>query len=98
MAEYPTEYDRINMPNEYYANYNPEKDEHIEYEGFSDHSIGIEASLVAAARGATIIEKHFTLDKSAKGFDHICSITPEELRDLAKYAKLMSKVTKIMRQ
>jgi len=62
------------------------------YYGFSDHTLGIEASLVAVGRGALIIEKHFTLDKSAEGFDHICSITPPELADLVKYSKLMSKV------
>ena len=97
IAEYPTEYNRINMPNEYHANYNPELDEHIEYEGFSDHSLGIEASLVAVGKGATIIEKHFTLDKSAKGFDHICSVTPDELRDLVKYSRLMEKVANYLR-
>lgn len=93
VSEYPTEYGRIGMPDEF-RRYVPEYDEYICYEGFSDHSLGIEASLVAVARGATIIEKHFTLDKSAKGFDHIVSCTPEELKDLVKYARLMEKVVK----
>jgi sialic acid synthase SpsE len=62
------------------------------YAGFSDHAIGIEASLVAAARGARVIEKHFTLNKGLAGPDHICSATPEELADLVKYARMMERV------
>lgn len=49
------------------------------YDGFSDHTIGITAAVVAMSRGATIIEKHFTLDKSLPGPDHACSIEPAEL-------------------
>lgn len=49
------------------------------YAGFSDHSIGITAALVALARGARIIEKHFTLDKKLFGPDHMCSMNPNEL-------------------
>jgi sialic acid synthase SpsE len=49
------------------------------YSGFSDHSIGITAALVAFSRGAGIVEKHFTLDRSLYGPDHLCSMTPEEL-------------------
>tara|TARA_X000000950_G_scaffold204072_1_gene245690 strand:+ start:30720 stop:31406 length:687 start_codon:yes stop_codon:yes gene_type:complete len=49
--------------------------------GFSDHSIGIEIPLVAIARGASIIEKHFTLDKSDTSIrDHVLSATPDEFR------------------
>ena len=47
--------------------------------GFSDHSLGIEASICAAAKGVKIIEKHFTLDKSMEGPDHKASLNPEEL-------------------
>lgn len=50
--------------------------------GFSDHTIGIEASLGAISRGASIIEKHFTLDKKLKGWDHPISATPEELKSI----------------
>jgi sialic acid synthase SpsE len=59
------------------------------YQGFSDHAIGIEASLVAVGRGARIIEKHFTLNKGLAGPDHICSATPAELADLVRYARAM---------
>ena len=47
--------------------------------GFSDHSIGIEASIGAVAKGAKVIEKHFTLDKNMEGPDHKASMDPEEL-------------------
>jgi len=50
--------------------------------GFSDHSSGIDASIVAVSLGATIIEKHFTIDKSLPGPDHKASSTPEEFNKL----------------
>lgn len=56
------------------------------YTGFSDHSIGITASLLALARGARIIEKHFTLDKDLYGPDHSGSMTPDELKAIAQYS------------
>jgi N-acetylneuraminate synthase/N,N'-diacetyllegionaminate synthase len=52
------------------------------YVGFSDHTIGIHASQIALARGASILEKHFTLDKKMYGPDHAGSMTPNELHDL----------------
>jgi sialic acid synthase SpsE len=62
------------------------------YWGYSDHSIGIETALLAIARGAQCIEKHFTLDKSSVVIrDHALSSTPDEFammvnigRDIAK--------------
>ena len=50
--------------------------------GFSDHSLGIRGSLMAAYKMADIIEKHITLDNSAWGPDHKASILPEELTEL----------------
>lgn len=50
--------------------------------GYSDHSLGIDACLAAAACGAQVIEKHFTLDKTLPGTDHVLSVTPDELREL----------------
>ncbi len=50
--------------------------------GFSDHTIGIEAPIAAVAMGATIIEKHLTLNKNMEGPDHKASIEPDEFRDL----------------
>ena len=53
------------------------------YDGYSDHSIGIEMCLLAIARGANIIEKHFTLDKSDTTIrDHALSATPSEFRQM----------------
>ena len=50
--------------------------------GYSDHTLGIEVSLAAVALGATIIEKHFTLDRSLPGPDHAASLEPAELQQL----------------
>jgi sialic acid synthase SpsE len=52
--------------------------------GFSDHSIGIEASLAALALGATIIEKHFTTNRALPGGDNEMSILPDEFRRLTR--------------
>ena len=48
--------------------------------GFSDHSLGIEAPIAAAALGATVIEKHFTLSRGMEGPDHKASLEPDELK------------------
>lgn len=50
--------------------------------GYSDHTEGIAISIAAAARGARIIEKHFTLDKNMEGPDHKASLDPQELTAL----------------
>lgn len=48
--------------------------------GYSDHTLGIEVPVAAVAMGATVIEKHFTLDKSLPGPDHRASLDPSELK------------------
>jgi len=50
--------------------------------GYSDHTIGIDVSVAAVAMGATIIEKHFTLDKTMEGPDHKASLNPQELSEM----------------
>ena len=50
--------------------------------GYSDHSSGTLASVVAVSLGATVIEKHFTLDKTMDGPDHMASLDPQELKSL----------------
>lgn len=52
--------------------------------GYSDHTLGIEASIAAVALGAKVIEKHFTLDKNMKGPDHKASLCPDELKLLVQ--------------
>ena len=47
--------------------------------GYSDHTLGIEVDVAAVALGATVIEKHFTLDNQMEGPDHKASLEPEEL-------------------
>jgi N,N'-diacetyllegionaminate synthase len=50
--------------------------------GYSDHTLGIEISLAAVALGATVIEKHFTLDRALPGPDHQASLEPNELKSM----------------
>lgn len=62
------------------------------YSGFSDHTIGIECAKISMARGAKIVEKHFTFDKEAKGPDHACSINPNDLLNLSNFRDVVEKV------
>ena len=48
--------------------------------GYSDHTLGIEVDIAAVAMGASVIEKHFTLDKFMQGPDHKASLEPQELK------------------
>jgi N,N'-diacetyllegionaminate synthase len=50
--------------------------------GYSDHSQGIEVAIAAVALGASVIEKHFTIDKNLPGPDHKASLEPAELRSM----------------
>jgi len=83
-SKYPTHInDLINFPKKFSIN---------KYAGYSDHSIGIETCLLAISRGAKIIEKHFTLDKSNTTIrDHVCSATPEEFKILTSLGLDISK-------
>jgi sialic acid synthase SpsE len=62
-----------------------DKVDFTKYAGFSDHTVGISASICAFSRGARILEKHFTLDKKAYGPDHEGSMVPEELKQINQY-------------
>ncbi len=62
------------------------------YSGFSDHSLGIEAALVAMGRGARIIEKHLTLDKKMHGPDHSGSMEPQELRQIVSFSRKFERI------
>jgi N,N'-diacetyllegionaminate synthase len=50
--------------------------------GYSDHTLGIEVPIAAVALGATVIEKHFTLDRTMPGPDHQASLEPDELKEM----------------
>ena len=52
--------------------------------GYSDHTAGIEIPLAAVALGATVIEKHFTLDRNLPGPDHKASLEPHELKAMVE--------------
>ena len=83
VPKYPCEYRDLKLPIDFRGS---------RYDGFSDHTIGIEAALVAVGRGARIIEKHFTLNKGLPGPDHVCSATPDELAELCRLTSRMEKV------
>ncbi len=58
------------------------------FDGWSDHTIGIETSIRAIDLGCWIVEKHFSLDPSSKtGPDHICSASPQEMKTLVDFAR-----------
>ncbi len=57
--------------------------------GYSDHTEGIEVPIAAVALGATVIEKHFTLDKGMDGPDHKASLNPKELSEMVKSIRIV---------
>ena len=59
--------------------------------GYSDHTEGIEVAIAATALGASVIEKHFTLDKSLPGPDHKASLDPVELKKMVYSIRLIEK-------
>ena len=60
--------------------------------GYSDHTLGIEVPIAAVSLGAKVIEKHFTLDKSLKGPDHIASLNPKEFSEMVTAIRNIEKV------
>jgi len=60
--------------------------------GYSDNGAGLLVPLTAISLGAKIIEKHFTLDKKMKGYDHAFSADPKELEELVKQSKKLPKI------
>ncbi|MBF0328471.1 MAG: N-acetylneuraminate synthase family protein [Nitrospirae bacterium] len=79
-SKYPTEpWDLLDFPKDFRSG---------RFSGYSDHSIGIELPLLAITRGAKIIEKHFTLDKSDTTIrDHALSATPEEFSTMVRLGR-----------
>jgi N,N'-diacetyllegionaminate synthase len=78
-TEYPTPMDEVNL----HAMQNIHKAFGVAV-GYSDHTQGIEVAIAAAALGASVIEKHFTLDRNLPGPDHKASLEPEELKTMVK--------------
>lgn len=74
-TEYPTPFEDVNLK----AMDALRKEFGVEV-GYSDHTKGIEVPIAAVALGATVIEKHFTLDKNMEGPDHKASLEPVELK------------------
>ena len=60
--------------------------------GFSDHSLGVQASIAATALGAKFIEKHLTLSKKLKGPDHRASLDPSEFKFMVQSIRIVEKV------
>lgn len=59
--------------------------------GYSDHTTGIEVPIAAVSLGATVIEKHFTLDKTMEGPDHAASLNPDELKAMVSAIRNIEK-------
>lgn len=78
-TEYPTPVQHVNL----FA-MDTLKDHFSLAVGYSDHSQGITIPIAAVARGAQVIEKHFTLDRNLPGPDHQASLEPDELSDMVK--------------
>ena len=74
-TEYPTPYEDVNLK----AMLELQEKYQVKV-GYSDHTRGIEVPIAAVALGATVIEKHFTLDRNMTGPDHKASLEPEELK------------------
>lgn len=74
-TEYPSPYEDVNLRAMLHIGRETEK-----AVGYSDHTLGIEVPIAAVALGATVIEKHFTLDKTMEGPDHRASLEPDELK------------------
>lgn len=79
VSQYPCKYAEVNL-----CAITAMQKEFPNYEiGYSDHTIGCLAPIIAVALGAKIIEKHFTFDKKAsKGYDHVLSAEPEDLKEM----------------
>lgn len=78
-TEYPTPYEDVNL-----KAINTIKNEFKVPVGYSDHTKGIEIPIAAVAMGATVIEKHFTLDRNMEGPDHKASLEPDELKAMVR--------------
>ena len=85
-TEYPTPFEDVNLK----AMLSIAKECNVKV-GYSDHTLGIEVPMAAVALGATVIEKHFTLDRNLPGPDHKASLEPNELKAMVKAIRNIEK-------
>jgi len=85
-TEYPTPMEDVNL-----NAMNHIREEFGVNVGYSDHTNGIEVPIAAVALGATVIEKHFTLDRTLPGPDHKASLEPEELKAMVSAIRNIEK-------
>ena len=86
VSQYPPKMENVNL-----NNIDMLRDSFPDYPvGFSDHSIGTAIPLAAVAKGACVIEKHFTLDKEMFGWDHKVSGTPGEMSEIVVQGQVIS--------
>ena len=85
-TEYPTPFEDVNLK----AMAALRREFGVEV-GYSDHTKGIEVPIAAVALGATIIEKHFTLDRNMEGPDHKASLEPDELKAMVNAIRNIEK-------
>ena len=85
-TEYPTHFEDVNLK----AMDALRKEFDVEV-GYSDHTKGIEVPIAAVAVGATVIEKHFTLDRNMEGPDHKASLEPNELKAMVSAIRNVEK-------
>ena len=90
-TEYPTPMQDVNL-----HAMNTIKDTFDVSVGYSDHTLGIEIPIAAVALGATVIEKHFTLDNTMDGPDHKASLEPEELHAMVKGIRNIEKMWQLI--
>ena len=86
-TEYPTPFEDVNL-----KAMDALRNEFGMEVGYSDHTKGIEVPIAAVALGATVIEKHFTLDRTLPGPDHKASLEPDELKDMVSAIRNIEKV------
>ncbi len=87
-TEYPSPFEDVNLP----AMLTIKNAMNVNV-GYSDHTLGIEVPIAAAALGASVIEKHFTLDKSMAGPDHKASLEPGELKAMVQAIRNVEKAS-----
>lgn len=85
-TEYPTPMDDVNLKAMLHI-----QEVFATKVGYSDHTLGIEVPIAAVALGASIVEKHFTLDKKMNGPDHSASLEPDELKAMVSAIRNLEK-------